>query len=223
MRASAAAVGDPHGIGPVTARLPLDSGQDLKVVPVARTTRVAMAGDWPVPAFTAALLPDDDVNDAGFPAVWTVPHLARRIPQVDRGDRLAHPVQHIPIGLAQSTVVLHMVAYAERAGFTAAYVGSAAAIVALFGWIGLRLGRQAWAPGGLLIVLYVALCLILRSTDLAPLEGAMLAFAALTPTIVLTRNEDWCGPGRSLQRRAPAGSQAKADSSAISTMSPKDD
>ncbi|MCK0168136.1 cell envelope integrity protein CreD [Jannaschia sp. S6380] len=271
------ATGALTGTADFTIALQLNGAQEILVVPVGRDNDVTMSGDWPDPGFTGAFLPDaHEVGPEGFAARWSVPHLARTLPQVSRGDGLVdansafgtafvqvndfyqkawraarygilfialtfltvllldrkdrptHPVQYILIGLAQSVFILLMVGYAEQVGFTPAYVGSAAAtigLLTLFGWIGLKLGTRTWVLGALLVVLYAVLYLILRSTDLALLAGATLAFAALTLTIILTRNEDWYGPdgpGRGFRRR-PQPSQAKAASSAISTMSPKDD
>ena len=252
--------------------LTLNGAQSLLVAPVGRDTALSMAGDWPDPSFTGAFLPDSyEVSEDGYAARWTVPHLARTLPQVGRGAftqpgafafgtefvqlndfyqkafRAArygilfialtfltvllierrgaptHPVQYILIGLAQCIFVLLMVAYAEQIGFTPAYLlaaGATTALLTLFGSIGLKLGRRAFVMGGLLVVLYAVLYLILRSTDLALLAGATLAFGALALTMVMTRDESWygeAGPGRGLR------GQAKAASSATSTMSPKVD
>ena len=252
-------VGPLDGLTRFDATFMLNGSSDIAVVPVGRASTVRMTGDWADPGFQGAFLPDArEVTDEGYSATWTIPHLARALPQVSRGtgvegdayafgtafvqvndfyqkawraarygilfialtfltvllidrrDRPAHPVHYILIGLAQSTFVLLMVAYAEQIGFTAAYVGAAGATIALltlFGWIGLKLGARTWVLGGLLVVLYAVLYLILQSTDLALLAGATLAFAALALTIVLTRNEDWYGeggPGRGFARRPKA-------------------
>ena len=260
--------------GPVRfdADMRVNGSDRLSIVPVGRQTHVSMTGDWSDPGFTGAFLPDGrQVTDSGYAAEWSIPHLARTLPQVsregaaltgafafgteflevndfyqkawraarygllfialtfltvlltERRDHPTHPVQYILIGVAQSLFVLLMVAYAEQVGFRVAYVGSAAATVALltlFGWIGLKLGRRTFVLGALLTLLYAVLYLIIVATDLALLAGATLAFGALALTIVATRNEDWYGP------RGPWSGfrrQAKAASSAISTMSPKED
>ncbi|GIT91273.1 cell envelope integrity protein CreD [Jannaschia pagri] len=228
----------------VSARLTLNGSSSFRVTPDGRTTRVTMSGDWPDPGFTGAFLPETrTVTAEGFTATWAVPHLARAMPQVTRGDanrafgfgtdfvqlgdfyqkawraarygilfialtflcvllterrgQPTHPVQYVLIGLAQSLFVLLMVAYAEQVGFALAYGGAAAATIALlvmFGAIGLRLGRRTWVLGGLLMVLYAVLYLILTATDLALLAGATLAFLALAATMIVTRNEEWFGP-----------------------------
>lgn len=41
-----------------------------------------MTSDWPDPSFSGAFLPSDrSVSPGGFSAAWTVPHLARSVPQ----------------------------------------------------------------------------------------------------------------------------------------------
>lgn len=113
--------------------------------------------------------------------------------------RPAHPVQYLMVGLAQSVFVLLMVAYAEQIGFGRAYaVASAATIglLTLFGSAALKLGRRTWLLGGMLVIVYAVLYLILRSADYALLAGSTLAFVALALTMWLTRDEDWHGPER---------------------------
>ncbi|MGB3553665.1 MAG: cell envelope integrity protein CreD [Jannaschia sp.] len=269
-----APIGDPTGRTAFDAAFRLNGAQEFMVVPAGRDTNVTLRGDWPDPGFVGAFLPDSrEVTETGHSARWTIPHLARALPQVLRASRLqapeqafgvafvqvndfyqkawraarygilfialtfltvllierpgrpTHPVQYLLIGLAQSIFVLLMVAYAERIGFRMAYLWSAAATIALltlFGWIGLKLGWRTLVLGAFLIALYAVLYLILISTDFALIAGATLAFAALTLTVIATRNEDWYGPdgpGRGLRSR----SQPKAAASAISTMSPKED
>jgi len=239
----------------ITARFSLNGAQRLYVSPVGRDSRVTMSGDWPDPGFSGAFLPDGyEITDAGYSAAWTIPHLARTLPQVsraefaspgafafgtefvrvndfyqkafraarygilfialtfltvlliDRKDRPTHPVQYILIGLAQSIFVLLMVAYAEQIGFTPAYLGASVATIALltlFGATALRMGRRTLVLTAMLVVLYAVLYLILRSTDLALLAGATLAFGALALTMILTRNESWygaSGPGQGMPR-----------------------
>lgn len=115
----------------------------------------------------------------------------------NRTGKPTHPVQYVLIGLAQSVFVLLMVAYAEQFGFGPAYAGASAATIALlmmFGWTGLKLGRRTWVLGALLVLLYAVLYLILRSADYALLAGATLAFVALGATMFATKDEDWYGP-----------------------------
>ena len=249
-------VGDPRGAGQdYRLTLTLNGVEHLMIVPVGRTSRITMSGDWPHPSFGGAFLPDSrEVGPQGYKAEWTIPHLARPLAQIGRGmdestaanqafglefyqpndfyqqayrattysillialtfltvlltergsgQRPAHPVQYILVGLAQSVFVLLIVAYAEHIGFARAYLGASVAtilLLTLFGWAGLKLGRRVWVLTALLTVLYAVLYLILRSSDYALLAGSTLAFAAIAATMVATRNEDWYGAPRPPKR-----------------------
>ncbi|MEZ5840098.1 MAG: cell envelope integrity protein CreD [Hyphomicrobiales bacterium] len=55
----------------------------IALAPVARTTTVRLASDWPHPSFTGAFLPDSrEIDSSSFSASWSIPHLARAVPQV---------------------------------------------------------------------------------------------------------------------------------------------
>jgi len=59
----------------------------VMVSPVGRNSVITMESDWPHPSFAGAFLPDgSQVSDAGFTARWTIPHLARNLPQMSRDD-----------------------------------------------------------------------------------------------------------------------------------------
>lgn len=266
-----AATGDPRKAGDYHLVLGFNGAQSLSVTPAGRDSQITMTSDWPHPSFFGAFLPDSsEITDTGFAADWTIPHLARALPQIARenfdsdarsgtafgvrffqpndfyqkayraarygilfialtflsvllldraGAKPTHPVQYILIGLAQSTFVLLMVAYAEQIGFGAAYALSSGATIALlvmFGALGLKMGRRTLVLAVMLILLYAVLYLILRSADYALLAGATLAFMALAGTMYITRNEDWYGPerekrGRPTGRRKPAGAGPLAD------------
>ena len=256
------AIGDPRDGGDFALALTLNGAQHMSVAATGRTTRVVIDSDWPDPGFFGSFLPDaSEVSETGFRAEWTVPHLARSLPQVSRenldplarksaamgvrfvtpndfyqkayrsarygilfigltfltillverqGDRPAHPVQYLMVGLAQAVFVLLMVSFAEQIGFGAAYALAAAATVGLltvYGAVGLKLGKGTRVLGATLVLVYGVLYLILRSSDYALLAGSLLAFAALAATMFLTRNEDWHGPEGPrrpwFRRRAP--------------------
>jgi inner membrane protein len=79
--------GDPRKIDEFQLRLGLNGAQQLYLTPAGRMARVVMASDWPHPSFGGAFLPDSsEIGDGGFKAVWTIPHLARSVPQVARAD-----------------------------------------------------------------------------------------------------------------------------------------
>ncbi|KPK07796.1 MAG: hypothetical protein AMJ64_05640 [Betaproteobacteria bacterium SG8_39] len=67
--------------------LALRGSQRLDIMPLGRTTRVALASDWPHPSFTGRLLPEADtrVSDAGFAATWETSHFATNLEQVLQG------------------------------------------------------------------------------------------------------------------------------------------
>ncbi|NKX43355.1 cell envelope integrity protein CreD [Roseicyclus persicicus] len=244
-----ARLGDPRAATDYALTLGFNGAAELRATPMGRSTTVTMQSDWPHPSFDGAFLPDrSEVTEQGFTATWTIPHLARPLPQAAREDydgiarqgsafgvrffqpndfyqqafraarygilfialtfltvlliegragRPTHPVQYILIGLAQSVFVLLMVSYAEQIGFGPAYAlsaGATTALLTLFGWVGLKLGRRSLVLGIMLAVTYGVLYLILRSADYALLAGSTLAFVALALTMILTRNEDWYGP-----------------------------
>ena len=246
-----ASPGDPRQSGPYALTLSLNGAQHLAATATGRTTRLAITSDWPDPSFFGSFLPDSrEVNENGFAAAWTVPHLARALPQISRealdqsarriasmgvrfitpndfyqkayrsarygilfigltfltillldrvGDKPAHPVQYLMVGLAQSVFVLLMASYAEQIGFGAAYLLASVATIGLltiFGSTALKLGKRTTTLAAMLLIVYAVLYLILQSADYALLAGSTLAFLALAGTMWLTRNEDWHGPDR---------------------------
>lgn len=82
-----AALGDPREAGEFTLTLGFNGASDLQATPMGRNTTVTMASDWPHPSFFGAFLPDgSEISDTGFSATWTIPHLARPLPQAARED-----------------------------------------------------------------------------------------------------------------------------------------
>jgi inner membrane protein len=82
---------NPAAAAPVEHRfrikLSLRGSQRLDIVPVGRSTRVALASDWPHPSFTGRMLPDADtrISDAGFAATWATTHFATNLAQALQG------------------------------------------------------------------------------------------------------------------------------------------
>jgi inner membrane protein len=82
---------NPAATAPVEHRfrikLSLRGSQRLDIVPLGRSTRVALASDWPHPSFTGRLLPDADtrISDAGFAATWATTHFATNLAQALQG------------------------------------------------------------------------------------------------------------------------------------------
>ena len=107
-----------------------------------------------------------------------------------------HPAQYILIGLAQSIFYLLLLAFAERIGFTGAFLVSAAATVgATAGYAGAVFGdRKYILRAGLVFALvYGLLYTLMRMQDFALMVGALASFAAISGTMYLTRNLDWYG------------------------------
>ena len=107
-----------------------------------------------------------------------------------------HPAQYILIGLAQSIFYLLLLAFAERIGFTAAFlISSGATVAATAGYAGAVFGdRKYIARAGLVFTLvYGLLYTLMRMQDFALMVGALASFAAISGTMYLTRNLDWYG------------------------------
>ncbi|TYC49480.1 cell envelope integrity protein CreD [Rhodobacterales bacterium] len=61
--------------------LQLNGSTGIFFAPAGQTTKVALTSDWPHPGFTGAFLPETrTITDTGFSASWTIPYLARGIP-----------------------------------------------------------------------------------------------------------------------------------------------
>lgn len=79
------AVGDPRELGDLTLALSLNGAQHFGASAVGRLSRMTLTSDWPDPSFVGSFLPDQsEIDEDGFTATWTVPHLARSLPQVSR-------------------------------------------------------------------------------------------------------------------------------------------
>jgi inner membrane protein len=91
IHADLGALSNPAATAPAEHRfrikLALRGSQRLDIVPVGRSTRVALASDWPHPSFTGRLLPEADtrISDAGFAATWATTHYATNLAQVLQG------------------------------------------------------------------------------------------------------------------------------------------
>ena len=116
-----------------------------------------------------------------------------------------HPAQYILIGLAQSIFYLLLLAFAERIGFTAAFLISAGAtIAATAGYAGAVFGgREFMLRAGLVFALvYGLLYSLMRMQDFALMIGALASFIAIAMTMYLTRNLNWYGlkPSEALEK-----------------------
>lgn len=76
----------PDGFGFELA-LEFSGSSSLMVAPAGRKTNVQLNSDWPHPSFTGAFLPlKRSISADGFSASWSVPHLARSVPQSWSGN-----------------------------------------------------------------------------------------------------------------------------------------
>jgi len=96
-----ARVGDIREAGTLSMTLGLNGAERLMIAPVGRASAITLAGDWPDPSFTGAFLPNTrEISADGFSANWTIPHLARAVPQVGRTAPLDGDERAIVFGVA---------------------------------------------------------------------------------------------------------------------------
>ncbi|WP_439887265.1 cell envelope integrity protein CreD [Pseudomonas sp. MBLB4123] len=115
--------------------------------------------------------------------------------------RLAvHPLQYALVGLSLALFYLLLLSLSEHLGFALAYGLSASACVALNAFYVshvLHSRQRGGAFGALLAALYALLYGLLSAEDYALLMGSLLVFGVLGCVMVLTRNLDWYGVGKS--------------------------
>ena len=105
-----------------------------------------------------------------------------------------HPLQYALVGGALVIFYLLLTSLAEHIAFGLAYLIAAGACIALIGYyIANVLGswQRGTLIGAMLVVLYGALFVILRSEDSALLMGSILLFAFIAAIMVATRKVDW--------------------------------
>ncbi len=110
-----------------------------------------------------------------------------------RGLRI-HPVQYTLVGAAVCIFYLLLLSLGEYTGFTAAYLIAALACNGLItGYLSAILGgiTRASILGGLLVIAYAVLYLLLQTPRYTLLLGSLLLFAALAATMYGTRHFDW--------------------------------
>lgn len=147
-------------------------------------------------AFVTPLDPYQTVNRALKYAVLFIGlvFLAYFLMETLLGVRV-HPAQYLLIGLAQAVFYLLLLAFSEQVGFTLAFLGSAAATVALTAaYAGAVFGRGVtWKAAGVFAGVYGLLFVLMRIQDFALMVGALVSFIAIAATLYLTRNLDWYG------------------------------
>lgn len=105
-----------------------------------------------------------------------------------------HPIQYLLVGAALSMFYFILLAFAERIGFTLAYLIASLSCSALIGFY-LSAVLQGWIRGVLfsigLLVLYGVLYMLLHSEDNSLMLGSVLLFSILAIIMSLTRRFDW--------------------------------
>ncbi len=110
-----------------------------------------------------------------------------------------HPAQYILIGLAQAIFYLLLLAFAERIGFTPAFIIAAMLTVMITSaYAGAVFGHQSyiWKAGGVFTAVYSLLFVLMRIEDFALMIGALASFIAIAATMYLTRDMDWYSGGK---------------------------
>ncbi|QGX97336.1 cell envelope integrity protein CreD [Roseovarius faecimaris] len=80
-----APTGDPRRHDGYRLSLDFNGAETLSIAPVGRDSTVRFSSDWAHPSFFGAFLPDGhDISETGFSATWSIPHLARPLPQLSR-------------------------------------------------------------------------------------------------------------------------------------------
>lgn len=83
-----APTGDPRAHESYRLTLEFNGAGALSLTPVGRASQITITSDWPHPSFQGAFLPDGyEVGEDGFSARWSIPHLARPLPQLARVDQ----------------------------------------------------------------------------------------------------------------------------------------
>ncbi len=108
----------------------------------------------------------------------------------------AHPAQYIMIGLAQAIFYLLLLAFAERLGFTTAFIIAAAATVSLISlYVQVVFKARLYVIPAFLTftVVYALMYVLMQMEEYSLLVGSLMSFAALAALMYLTRNVAWYG------------------------------
>jgi len=107
-----------------------------------------------------------------------------------------HPAQYILIGLAQAIFYLLLLAFAERIGFSPAFMIAAFMTILITSfYAGAVFKDKSYAikSGVVFTLVYGLLFVLMRIEDFALMIGALASFVAIAATMYLTRNMDWYG------------------------------
>lgn len=115
------------------------------------------------------------------------------IPEVMNKSKV-HPIQYLLIGLAITIFYSLLISISEHISFNMAYFLSSLSVIALITGYSksiLRNNRLSAMAGGILIVLYASLYILLQLEDYALVMGSVGLFTVLGVIMYLTRKIDW--------------------------------
>jgi inner membrane protein len=123
-------------------------------------------------------------------------------------DRLrVHPVQYLLIGLAIIIFYTLLLSISEQINFGVAYLISAGAVISLItGYAKAILKKRVVTlmVGGILVILYAYLYILLQLEDYALLMGSIGLFIVLAVIMYLTRKIDWYTSPQETKKSNPA-------------------
>lgn len=105
-----------------------------------------------------------------------------------------HAVQYILVGLALCLYYTLLLSFSEHINFNAAYwlaSASVLSLVTLYVWSVLKSGLMAGMLGGILLILYGFLFIVLQLQDYALLIGSIGLFVVLAALMYLSRKIEW--------------------------------
>ncbi|MDR1307104.1 MAG: cell envelope integrity protein CreD [Treponema sp.] len=108
--------------------------------------------------------------------------------------RNIHPVQYLLAGLGNAVFYLLLLSFSEHINFGAAYLVSAASVIALTTFYSRSLlgaWGKSWIMGFIMLLCYSFLYFTLQSEDWALLAGSVGTFSMVALVMFLTRKLDW--------------------------------
>ncbi len=67
---------------PFTCNLNLNGSSSINFIPIGKTTKVNISGDWDSPSFIGNFSPEHNPSDNGFDATWSILRFNRSIPDI---------------------------------------------------------------------------------------------------------------------------------------------
>ncbi len=110
-----------------------------------------------------------------------------------------HPIQYLLVGAGLCVFYLLELSFAEHLGFTTAYVLATLPVTGLiYFYCSFVLGgyRRSSVMGGVVLLLYGYLYILLMNQDYALLIGSVCLFLMLAVVMFITRKVDWYSIGR---------------------------